>query len=662
MIVYDEETYPNLYSLAALDHNNPSHQVIFELSDRRNDMPQMMQWLQFLSENKIEMDGYNNIGFDYPVLHAIIMSGGTMTVEQIYAKAMSIIQGDRFAHTIWPKDRIVPQLDLFKIHHFDNMARATSLKALQINMRSASVEDLPFPVGTILTHDQMDVVLSYNMHDVTETDKFLHETLDQIAFRRELSTKYQRDFMNHNDTKIGKDYFVMELEKANPDSCFEYVDGRRQPRQTPRSSIALADVIFPYIQFDRPEFQRILDWFKDQTITETKGVFKDVHCTVDGFRFDFGVGGIHGSVEGQTVRPNADNALIDLDVASYYPNIGIANKIHPAHLGSVFCDIYKDVYEQRKQHKKGTAENAMLKLALNGVYGDSNNKYSPFYDPFYTMSITINGQLMLCMLAEKLMAIPGLTMVQINTDGLTIRVPREHEWMVTGVREWWEAYTCLELEEARYDMMAIRDVNNYIAVDESGKVKLKGAYETAHPRDRAPLGWHQNTSSMVIAKAAESAIVDGEDVRQFILTHQDPFDFMIRAKAPRGSELIMEHIDPLTGEVIGHNIQKTSRVYVAVDGESVFKNSPPPPGEHEGWFKRGVGVSKTDYMTWHKAWGNTHNPDIHTKNKSIYENRRIGILVGWKARECNKLSDFDWSNLNTDYYIEEAMKLVQGVK
>jgi hypothetical protein len=31
-------------------------------------------------------------------------------------------------------------------------------------------------------------------------------------------------------------------------------------------------------------------------------------------------------------------------------------------------------------------ESAMLKLALNGVYGDSNNVFSVFYDPLFTMT------------------------------------------------------------------------------------------------------------------------------------------------------------------------------------------------------------------------------------------------------------------------------------
>ena len=105
----------------------------------------------------------------------------------------------------------------------------------------------------------------------------------------------------------------------------------------------------------------------------------------------------------------------------------------------------------------------MLKLALNGVYGDSNNVYSVFYDPLYTMKITLNGQLLLCLLAEKLMQYRDLEMIQINTDGLTVRIPRNMKSYVDDIRAWWEEVTGLELEEAVYSRMFIRDVNNYIA-------------------------------------------------------------------------------------------------------------------------------------------------------------------------------------------------------
>ena len=144
----------------------------------------------------------------------------------------------------------------------------------------------------------------------------------------------------------------------------------RTPRQTKRPVIALKDAILPWINFEQPEFNRVLDWLKAQSITETKGVFTDLTATVNGFTFVFGLGGIHGSVESEVIESDGEYVIVDLDVTSYYPNLAITNGFHPAHLGKEFVSIYKHLFEQRKQYPKKSADSAMLKLALNGVYGD----------------------------------------------------------------------------------------------------------------------------------------------------------------------------------------------------------------------------------------------------------------------------------------------------
>jgi hypothetical protein len=652
-VVFDIETYPNTFTLCALDAESDSGGV-FEISPRRDDREAMFRWLFWLSQNRIEMIGFNNIGFDYPVIHAMMNNPTGATADFAYRKAMSIIQGqnnDRFGSIIWPNERYIPQIDLFKIMHFDNKARSTSLKSLEFAMRSASVEDLPFPVGTMLTAEQIDTLIAYNGHDVTETKAFYHKVKDKIEFRRTLTAKYERDFMNHNDTKIGKDYFIMQL---GDDVCFTRdANGKRAPKQTPRPSIALGEVIFPYVRFAHPEFNRILDWFRAQVITETKGVFEDVNCVVDGFRFDFGTGGLHGSLTNVVVEEDEDHMILDADVTSMYPSLGIVNRIYPEHLGERFCDIYTDIKNQRVSFAKGTPENEMLKLALNGVYGDSNNKYSPFYDPKYTMAITINGQLSICMLAEQLMAIPGLQLIQVNTDGLTCRFPRKMEPMVRYVYASWEKQTGLDLEYAQYRKMVIKDVNNYVAVTTKNKAKCIGTYV---PYDSSGLaehqknakGWHQDQSAMIIPKAAVEHIVHGADPEQFIRSHTDPFDFMCRAKAPRGSELF----------VGGNKVSRTIRYYIARQGGPLLKVSPAKEGEVEGWYKRRNGVSVADYQAWHAAWGNTWNPEIHTGNKSIYETRHLGLETGWNVALCNRAEHFVWSNVNYDYYVNEVKKLL----
>ena len=277
--VYDIETYPNVFTLA-LEHTDAPLCWSFEISDQRNDSKEIIEFLQYLKDTNARMVGYNNLGFDYPVLHTLIRMGKS-DAQTLYDKAMAIINSQddedngKWMHQVSPSDRFVEQIDLFKIHHFDNKARATSLKVLEFNMRSDTIEDLPFPVGTMLGKEQIVTLKHYNAKDVRETKAFYFKTLDMIRFREELTAKYSRDFMNHNDTKIGKDYFVMKLEEAGV-ACYDFGSKGRTPRQTPRPLIALKDAILPWIQFEAPEFNRVLNWLKEQTIVETKGVFNDL--------------------------------------------------------------------------------------------------------------------------------------------------------------------------------------------------------------------------------------------------------------------------------------------------------------------------------------------------------------------------------------------------
>ena len=399
--------YPNCFTLAA-EHADMPLRWSFEISPWRDDRAQLWLWLLWLRGVGAQMVGFNNAGFDYPVLHLFCQMQGKATHADLYQKAMQIIQSrddeDKFAHTVFPSDRFVDQIDLFKIHHFDNKAKMTSLKALEFNMRLDSVEDLPFPVGVSLAYEQVPVLREYNAHDVHATKAFYHESLPMIEFREQLSQKHGKDFLNHNDTKIGAEIFQMALEAAGV-PCYEYGPNGRQPRQTQRPVIHLKECIPDWVRFDSPAFNRIHTHLWMQSITETKGVFKDLSAVCGGLEFFFGTGGIHASVENEIFIADDEMMILDLDVTSMYPSIAISQGYYPEHLGPTFVKVYDQLREQRIGYKKGSPENAMLKLALNGVYGKSNDKFSIFYDPKFTMSVTLTGQLALAMLAERLSGI-----------------------------------------------------------------------------------------------------------------------------------------------------------------------------------------------------------------------------------------------------------------
>jgi len=626
--VYDIETYMNCFCVCFV-HVASQTRWIFEISDRRNQSALLVAFLYWLRDGNYRLFGYNNEAFDYVVIHNLIATfkiQNSFTAYDGYVEAQKIFNSkDRFPQMIWANKRLVHQCDLMKIWHHDPFgAKPTSLKKLEINMRSDNVVDLPYDPHKALTFEEMDVLIRYMCHDVSETLKFYHHSLEQIKFRDEMQLKYPDlgDVINFNEPKIGKKFFEYIIEQDAPGTCRQRVNGKRVPRQTLHPMIALGDVVSPKVHFRLPQFKAILDRINAAVIVETKGVFDDMMCTAGGIDFVFGVGGMHGSLHLTSVYPDDEYDLVDVDVASYYPSLAISNRFYPKHLSEKFCDINKQLFDQRLAVGKKTAEGAMLKLAMNGVYGDSGNAYSPFYDTKYMMSITINGQLMICMLAEWAMS-TGAKMVQVNTDGITCLVPKNNRAAFDKICKEWEDHTALELEYTNYDAMHIRDVNSYIAVKPDGKGNKRiGAYchvtPAEDPYTRECL-WHKDHSMLVVPKAAEAKLVNNVDIADFIMRHKDPFDFLLSVKVPKTSRLEMWWLDGRKEPV-----QKTCRYYVSTKGCTLTKIMPPL----------------------------ARNPD---------RERPIGVEKGWTVKVVNDIKDFSWDDVNWLYYIEEAKKLTSWV-
>ena len=241
-VVYDIETFPNVFTLHAEMLNSTTCST-WEISHWRDDRLQLLQWFTHLQQTQTLMIGFYSEHFDYIVLHWL-MKNPQATVEQIYQFAMMVINElDKFKHAVWQNERFAPQVDLFKIHHFDNRAKTTSLKALQINMRSKSVVDVigtEIELGSQLTRDQVDrVLIPYNIHDVKETKKFAHYSMPAIDFRVGLIGTIPGDVLNFNNTKIGAKLLETRL---GEDVCYDRSNsGRKVKRQTFRSEIALRD-------------------------------------------------------------------------------------------------------------------------------------------------------------------------------------------------------------------------------------------------------------------------------------------------------------------------------------------------------------------------------------------------------------------------------------
>ena len=635
--IYDLETFPNIFT-CVMQNSQTKEVRVFELSSRKNDLDKFIKTLEWLSKTDKILVGYNNLNFDYAVLQHIYKNAKNNNIEELVYKTFVFANELIKNNTIYKEDKSsiqINQLDLMKVHNFDYKATRVSLKVLEVNMCMDSIEDLNFTIGENLKEDEFDNLIKYNKHDVEATLLFFNHSLEPIEFREELSAKYGENMLNYSDTKIGKRYFIRNLEdKLGKDIC--YINGK--PRQTVRNFLNFNEIIFDYISFESVEFQSLLKYLKKQYTNSMAKVFSNIpkdeleelslycdlsvkkeshslHLNYKGFYFYLGTGGLHGSVESKFYDKSDEYLIIDVDVASYYPSIVIQNRLYPEHLGEDFVDIYQEIRDLRFSYKKGTSQNKMLKLALNSAYGDTNNQFSPFYDYKMTLSITLNGQLMLCMLAEKLMQIDSVSLIQANTDGLTFKIDKKDKTKYEEISKNWQEFTGLELEETIYEKLWIRDVNNYLALKENGEAKKIGAY-------KYDLAWNQNHSSLVVQKAVEAHLLKGISIEEFIYNHREKYDFLLNFKATRNIDLVFEKVYSMQKSYV--KLPNTIRYFISKQGLPLKKVLPPL--------------------------------------NSTSEPRVVGINVGYKVELCNNIEDFSYEFLDFDFYVKEAYKLIEPFK
>jgi len=522
--------------------------------------------------------GFNNINFDYPIVHWIFKNewgdynynsekNKVDFISLIYQEAQRIIsaqnQKEKVYTSIRYKDVLIPQLDLFKIWHYDNKARITSLKSLEISMNYPNVMDMPIShTKEDITLEEVKQILEYNLNDVLATFEFYKRSEAKISLRRDLVSKYNFPCMNYPDSKIGESLVLKLYSEAIGASQWDIKELR-----TYRPKIELKDCIFDYIEFESKQFNMFLDRLKSRVVYSTKGALAD-SVIYKGFMYDFGLGGIHGCIKAGVYESDDDYIIIDADVASLYPSIAVLNKLFPAHLGEKFCEVYESILKQRITAKKAgnMALSDGLKLSLNATYGKSNEAFSFMYDPLYTLKTTINGQLMLCMLAEKIAQFIDGEILQINTDGITVRMKREDIDGYMRICSEWEKQTNLQLEFQEYSKMWIRDVNNYGALTNKGKIKNKGCFEVDKVVGGEP-AYHKDNSFKIIPIALQEYFVNGIPVEETVRNHRNIYDFCGRQKFNRDSYGEIHYLKD--NEEIIEKQQKNVRYYISIPG-SVF--------------------------------------------------------------------------------------------
>jgi hypothetical protein len=566
----DFETLSNCF-IGVFEDIKSENREIFVIHSSQNDI---LPFITFLERN-IALDewhvSFNGLGFDSQITEYVLRNkeqllemSGEDIARFIYQKAQFVISKQNSGEFLEfsPRDLQIKQVDVYKLNHWDNPAKRSSLKWIQFSMDWKNIMDMPIHHTKEITDSEIPEIIRYCINDVRSTKEIMFLSKDQINLRRTLTEEYNIDLFSASEPRISKELFLHFLSKQTGIRKYEL----RQMR-THRNRIVVDDIILPYINFKTATFQNLLKKFREVVIHpgETKGGFK-YSVQYRGVKTDYGLGGIHGARQSKVYESDDDIVIMTSDVTSFYPNLAIRNGWAPAHLPQEeFCELYEWFFEERKKIPKKDIRNYVYKIILNSTYGLSNDENSFLYDPEFTMKITINGQLSLTMLYEMICEeIPEAIPLMQNTDGLETMIPRDKIDLYTDICARWEKITNLQLEHDKYAKIILGDVNNYIAVTEDGKSKCKGRFEYEN------LALHKNKSFLIIPKALHAYFVDGIEPEVFLKQNQDIFDYCGGVKI-KGDWKFVEH-SVEKGDYKKEDLQHTLRYYVSKTGSKIVKS------------------------------------------------------------------------------------------
>lgn len=585
LTVYDLETPANLFTAGFKDVATGKKKA-FVIHESRNDFHKLIRFLEAIRINTYTLVGYNCLQFDAQILQYLLNNYQVLSewdgdalarkIHELSQKIIALPDDEKFKQLIPEWKLNIPHIDIYKQCHFDGKAKRTSLKWLQFTMRFPNIESMPIHHTDEVGADTIPLVLGYMGNDIDATAEFFSRIKFETELRETLSKEYGKNLINASEPRLAREIFGKILGEA---MGLEYRDLKE--KRTYRNRIYVKDIIFPYVRFKDKILNGVLDFYKgldfDPYNFESNNLnLKHVEKV---FRWEnipevvVGLGGIHGCVNPGVYKSRPDLLMEDIDVTSYYPNLGIKNKLFPEHLSDIFCDVYEDLFNARQRIDKKSPINYIYKIILNSAYGLSKEMNNYFHDPKYTFSITINGQLLILMLAQRLKEkIPGIMFYQLNTDGVTVGYHPRYKDDVAKVKEEWQKLTMLKLENNFYKMMVIKDVNNYLALDEKGKVKRKGLFGYSLDPEDKEMAYHKNPSELIVPKALEQYFVHGVDYEKYIMESTDIYDFCSGVKVKRDFDLYRHWYDKETSSIHKEQIkQQVCRYYVSNETSTLKK-------------------------------------------------------------------------------------------
>lgn len=488
MIFFDCEVFAYDWLLVAFDGK--------EFTYIENDR-ELLQ--QFYNKHKKDLwIGYNCKGYDQYIVKAILLGINPKIVNDY------IIRGGHPGWSFTNKFRSI------KLNIYDCMVFSKSLKQLESYMGVNIHEtDVDFDLKRPLTTEERKLNREYCRDDVYNTALVFQNTKDSFDARFGLCQVAGEPLSSMAKTQAQLAAKILKAKKLGPTEWDQEFD-------------------FEYVQCVKDysyKHKEVIEFF--DSIRESKDASASLDIDLYGTEHTFALGGLHGALPNYMWTADDETKMVHADVGSMYPTImiewGLLSRAIPD------PKLYVEIREQRLKYKKeGNSLQQPLKLVLNSTYGmsgagkrDADNKYkvmSDVFDPKRMREVCINGQLMILQLIEDVCEMCDCTLVQSNTDGVVFKVKNEDWDTFDKIVKAWEQRTRMTMEYDYTNAIYQRDVNNYIAIFDNGKIERKGgAVKEAKVTDN---------DLPVVADAVVEYFVNGVDPAEYISKESDMMRYM----------------------------------------------------------------------------------------------------------------------------------------
>lgn len=643
--------------------------VLYEDDD--TDLFSLLYWLQ----QKADYFGYNNRRYDRLMLSALLMyynqfDKPSKLITFLYETSQRVIRSsnndtlwtDNFTSLILRNNVAFRDLDLFQIFRLDHYHK--SLKQTSINIKWYNLKEYTMPpIGDLDRHyyherlpeakgmtdrelnihyrnvferfipkEYLNEMADYNDNDVYIVAELIRMNQEEVLLRYRISEEYNVDVFSASRSTIADKVIVKLYSKFTGLHPKAFIDTK-----TIRRKILVSEILSDKIAFSTPELNDILSDIRSLTLRGEKGEF-DREFTFMGTSYTIATGGLHSNEIPAVYIENSDSIIVDRDVASYYPNMIRSLKVCQKHLiPKAWFRIADTIVDERLEHKhlakdksldsidrdKHATAAACLKIVANaGIFGKMGSEKSFLCDKKAMYQVTINGQLFLLMLIEKL-ELAGIHVISANTDGIVTIVPRELEQTADDICHWWEKHLGLELEFTYYTKYVTEGVNSYLTVKRGGSSKFKGRMNPKMFLEDLSKGYN----SPIVAKCVTEYFINGTPVMETLRNAKSILDFCRTQNVNHKYRLEFTHV--VDGKIVTDIVQRNTRFYISSTGGTLMKV------ESMGW--------------------NEHNEE-QVKKSSLCAGQRVSI--------CNTVDDTDISELNVNYlyYYNEAMAIIEPIE